>query len=115
MKRLLTSLSVAVLCATGFASVAAADPLVPWEQADQVSRTVYVGDLDLHTQAGAKTAANRVSSAADSVCSDYLAERRTFDFMACRDQAIAEAVASLQAPMVSAALGRQAFKDVASR
>jgi UrcA family protein len=109
MKRLFTCVCVAACTAAVFASPAAAQP-------EQITRVVHVGDLDLHTQADAKIAARRIHVAADYVCGgDNTLFRQDWSFDQCRDGAIDRALASLQAPLVAAALGRPASVGLASR
>ena len=110
MKSLFTSGCIAVFTAAAVASTASADP------ASQVSRVVQIGDLNLHTQDGAKVAARRIHIAADYVCGgDSVLWRQGADFFSCRNGAIDRALASLQAPLVSAALGRSTPTGMASR
>jgi UrcA family protein len=113
MKRLFTSVCLSLCAAAAFASTAAAQPQPTPGRVEQV---VQLGDIDLHTQAGAKVAARRIHIAADYVCGgDNLLWRRDFDFPACRDAAIDRALAALQAPLVSAALDRQVPAGLAAR
>jgi UrcA family protein len=113
MKRAFTSICLSILAAAAFASTSAADPT---QSGDGLSRVVQVGGLDLHTQAGAKIAARRIHQAADYVCGgDSLLWRQASTFQDCRNDAIDRALASLKAPMVSAALGRQTPTGMASR
>ena len=114
MKPLFTSACLAVFAATAVASAAAAQSSVA--NPPVVSRTVHLGDIDLHTQAGAKEAARRIHVAADFVCGgDNTLWRQDSDFDACRNDAVDRALAALQAPMVSAALGRQTPTGLAAR
>ncbi len=113
MKRFVTSLCLALCAAAMTGPVVSADPV---GAPDLISRTVRFGDIDLQTQAGAKVAARRIHIAADYVCGgDQLLWRQASDFQSCRNEAIDRALASLQAPLVSAALGRQAPAGMASR
>jgi UrcA family protein len=113
MKRAFTSFCLSIMAAAAFAPVALADTT---STTDRISRVVEVGDLDLHSQAGARTAAHRIHVAADYVCGgDNLLWRRASDFQDCRNGAIDRALASLKAPMVSAALGRPTPTGMASR
>jgi len=113
MKRAFTSFCLSILAAAAFAPIASADTA---STTDHVSRVVEVGDLDLHSQAGARTAARRIHQAADYVCGgESLLWRQASDFQSCRNDAIDRALASLKAPMVSAALGRQTSTGMASR
>jgi UrcA family protein len=109
MKHLFTCVGVAVCAAAALASPAAAQPV-------QITRVVHVGDLDLHNQADAKIAARRIHVAADFVCGgDNILFRQDSSFEQCRDGAIDRALASLQAPLVAAALGRPTPVGLASR
>jgi UrcA family protein len=64
-------------------------------------------EADLQTVRGAKALAFRVRVAADHLCGGDRALVRTGDaFARCRDATIDRALASLQAPLVSQALGR---------
>jgi UrcA family protein len=110
MKRLFTSICFAACAAAAFAAPAAAD------DPHRITRVVQVGDLDLHSEAGAKQAAFRIHVAADYVCGgDNNIWRQSMDFDSCRDQAIDRALASIDAPLVSAALGRPTPIGMASR
>jgi UrcA family protein len=73
----------------------------------EISRNVKLGDLDLHTAAGAKRAAFRIELAAASACGgDYGLSRQESDFIPCETAAIDRAVTKLGSPLVSSALGR---------
>jgi len=109
MKRLFISICLSACTAVAVASPAVADPQV-------ISRVVQVGDLDLHSEAGAKQAAFRIHVAANFVCGgENSIWRQSMDFDSCRNQAIDRALASLDAPLVSAALGRPTSIGMASR
>src|SRR5215472_15935095 len=109
MKRFLTSVSLAVCVAGGLGCAALADPSGPYNHVYQVRRTVHLRDLDLQSQAGAKTAAWRIQVAADYVCGgDNRVTRQSSDFFLCRKDAINRALDTLSQPMVSAAAGRKA-------
>ncbi len=113
MNRTFTSLCLSIVAAAAFASAASADTT---PSPDRITRVVKVSDVDLHSQAGAQTVAHRIFHAADYVCGgDSLLWRRASDFQSCRNDAIDRALASLKAPMVSAALGRQTTTGMASR
>jgi UrcA family protein len=112
MTRFLTSVSLALCAAGGLGAVAVAHPAD--SASEVVSRTVPVSDLDLHTQAGAKIAAQRIWVAAAYVCGGDTWPL-AFDYFACRADAIDRAAASLNAPLVSAALGRKTPANLVSR
>ena len=106
MKSLFTSVCLAACVGLAVSSTATAHPTV--DPDITVSRIVRLGDVDLHTQAGAKVAAWRIHRAADFVCGgDNALRRQAADFPDCRNHAIDRALDTLQAPLVSAALGRQ--------
>lgn len=72
-----------------------------------VSTTIHFTDAELHTVKGAKTAALRIRNAAAFVCGgDDIIYWRADNFIPCREDTIDRAVADLNAPLVSAALGR---------
>jgi UrcA family protein len=114
MKRLFTSICLAACTTAAFTSIAAAD--TSDSSAQVVSQVVHVGDLDLQTQDGAKRAAFRIRVAATNVCGGQSSIfRESWDFDTCRNHAIDRALATLQAPLVSAALGRPTPVGLASR
>ena len=116
MKRFLTTVSVAACVAGGFGGAVLADSPGPYDAVHQVRKTVRLGDLDLHSQAGAKAAAWRIQIAADYVCGGYnRIGRQIVDFIPCREDAINRALDTLNQPMVSAAMGRKAPVGMASR
>jgi UrcA family protein len=113
MTLLRTSLVLGLFAAAALAAPALADPN-GFGDTQRVSRTVHLADVDLHTTDGAKVAAWRIRNAAADVCGgDW--RSTAFDFNACRNQAIDRALASLDAPLVSAALGRSTQTDLAAR
>jgi UrcA family protein len=74
-------------------------------------QTVSYGDLDISTQSGAKTLLARIQKAAKHACIDY--PRSSMDskanFDACVSNAVGQAVAALNNPIVTAlASGQQA-------
>jgi UrcA family protein len=82
----------------------------------QVSTAVRYTASDLTTPGGAKALASRIKDAATFVCGgDSVIDRQAIDYDACRDNAIDGALATLKAPMVSAALGRKVPTGLASR
>ena|SRR5215472_1224004 len=116
MKRFLTSVSLALCVAGGLGSVALADSSGPYDHTYQVRRTVHLRDLDLHSQADAKTAAWRIQVAADYVCGgDNRVMRQAADFIPCREDAINRALDTLNQPLVSAAFNRKPPFGIASR
>jgi len=110
--RFLTSVSLALCVAGGLGAIAVAHPAD--SAMEVVSRTVPVSDLDLNTQAGAKIAAQRIRVAAEYVCGGDTWPL-AFDYFDCRAHAIDRAAASLNAPLVSTALGRKTSAGLASR
>ena len=93
MKRFLTSASVALCLAGGFGAAVLAESPGPYDGVYQVRRAVHLGDLDLHSQAGAKVAAWRIQVAADYVCGgDNRVTRQSSDFFLCRNDAINRAL-----------------------
>jgi UrcA family protein len=81
-----------------------------------VSKTVRLGDVDLHTTDGAKVAAQRIQRAADYLCGgDQAFVRMSEEFASCRSASIDRALATLDAPLVSEALGRPTSTDMAAR
>jgi UrcA family protein len=116
MKQFLTTVSLAVCMAGGFGAAVLAESPGTSDTVHQVRWTVRLGDLDLHSQAGAKTAAWRIQLAADYVCGGYnRIGRQIADFIPCREDAINRALDTLNQPMVSAAMGRKAPVGMASR
>jgi UrcA family protein len=116
MKRFLTSVSLAVCVAGGLGCAALADSSGPYDHAYQVRRTVHLRDLDLKSQAGAKTAAWRIQVAADYVCGgDNRVMRQAADFIPCREDAINRALDTLNQPLVSEAFNRKPPFGIASR
>jgi len=79
------------------------------------SRTVHLSDVDLRTPEGAKVAARRIKNAAEWVCGEDHGPIFAEDYSTCRNDAIDRALASLNAPMVSAALGRSVSPTLAAR
>jgi UrcA family protein len=110
-----TSLVLGLFAAAALAAPALADPN-GFGDTEQVGRTVHLADVDLHTIDGAGVAARRIKNAAAYVCGgDSRPLVMVSDFNACRNQAIDRALASLDAPLVSAALGRSTQTDLAAR
>jgi UrcA family protein len=96
----LTTAAILGLAASAPASVAAAssDP-------DVISRAVFIGDLNLSSQAGAHIALRRIEAAASSICGEA-PDLRNLDgaapYHACIRSAVDQAVASLNSPIVTA-------------
>jgi UrcA family protein len=83
---------------------------------EQVARVVRFSDLDVHTASGAVRAAFRIRQAATFVCGGVTPfTQGAADFIACRNDAVDRALAQLNAPMVSAALGRPTSSSLAQR
>jgi UrcA family protein len=115
MNHPLHSFVLGLCAAAAFVAPAIADPS-GIGQTYQVSRTVRLADVDLHTTDGAKVAAWRIRRAADYVCGgDEMIGRMSADFASCRSGAIDRALVTLDAPLVSAALGRPTVTDMAAR
>jgi UrcA family protein len=116
MNHPLPSFVLGLCAAAAFAAPAIADPYFSIGQTYQVSRTVHLADVNLHTTDGASVAAWRIRRAADYVCGgDQLIVRASADFDSCRSGAVDRALAALNAPLVSAALGRPTPTDIAAR
>lgn len=102
---LVTSLLIGSLAATANATTTTAGPNAIVRQA-----VVSFADLDLETQAGAKTLLNRIKSAARRVCGVYDGGHIAMEFRAqlhrCADQATARAVADVDARTIVVANAR---------
>jgi len=110
-----SSLVLGLFAAAALAAPALADPS-GFGETEQVSRTVHLADVDMHTTDGARVAAGRIKNAASDVCGGNSRPiLMVSDFTACRNHAIDRALASLDAPLVSAALGRSTLADLAAR
>src|SRR5262245_36795584 len=98
MNRMIAS----VLAAAALAGVAAPSALA--ERSHTVSVAVFYADLNLDSAAGAKTMLGRLKYAARQACGD--AYNRSWSVrrhaQACMDEAMADSVARLNAPKVSA-------------
>jgi UrcA family protein len=76
--------------------------------ADDVTVRVRTKDLNLQTEAGAKTALERIAKAAKSACSDVVVGSRiALTDEGCVADTTAKLVAQLKAPMVQAAYDAQ--------
>jgi UrcA family protein len=103
--------SVAVVATSAFASPSSGDgPVI------LVRRVVHYRIAELHDAKGAKNLALRIKNAADYVCGgdDIVVRWYDGDFIPCREQAIDRALATLNAPMVSAALRRTSGAGLSS-
>jgi UrcA family protein len=72
---------------------------------DVVSITVFIGDLNLRSQAGARIALRRIERAATSTCGgepDIRRLDRWVIYRECMHSAVDQAVASLDSPIVTA-------------
>ncbi len=108
--------AVAAVGAAAIAMPAVADPFSGPGDVVQVSRVVRYNVADLHDVKGARRLAFRIKIAAADVCGgdDVIVRWYDDDFIPCREQAIDRALATLGAPMVSAALGRTSGPDLSS-
>jgi UrcA family protein len=108
-------LTVAVAIAA-VSTPALATPLCVWANDERVSVIVHYQDAELQTPAGAAKLASRVRSAAFKVCggSDPLIFMGA-GFGRCQRTAIDRAVATLNAPLVADALGRETGAALAKR
>ncbi len=87
-----------IACAAGSRAALADDPVYT-----TVQKTVSYADLDLSKPAGAQALYDRIKKAASSVCSeleDSQFEHRVM-FRECYDQAVANAVAKANRPMLT--------------
>ncbi len=108
--------AVAACAAVTLGTPALASSASPWPEIVEVSQTVSLSDLDLHSREGAKEAAFRIETAANVVCGgDDPVMHWSDDLMPCRKAAIDRAVANLNEPLVLAALGRHGEIGLASR
>jgi UrcA family protein len=97
-----TLTTLATLAALGFAAGGHAAPATGLlSDSAATSAKVSVADLDLGGDAGAKAVLQRIHDAARNVCADEL------NPLACRDDTIGRAVASLGNPVVTALNGGQ--------
>jgi UrcA family protein len=91
---------VSLVSAALLASAAGAQ-MVP---AEGLSRTVFVGDLNLSNPAGARIALQRIEGAASAVCGELPDPRqleRAARYRACVDVAVDRAVASLDSTVMT--------------
>ncbi len=89
-----------------FAAIAAAPIAATQAEGNDVPRseTVRYGDLDLNNQQGAVTLYRRLHNAAADVCSDPAEDKYSSvpHYQHCVEQAIGEAVASVDQPALTA-------------
>lgn len=102
MFRTIVSLAAALSLAAAITPAASAKGA---SQTDTVSQAVYMGDLNLESPEGAATLLGRIKRAANRVCDNIggsrpLAMRRAAQ--RCASQAISDAVADLDLPVVTA-------------
>ena len=112
-KTFLATLAAATLL--GFAATAAPVAAV---SSDTISQTVFVGDLNLASKAGARIALSRIDAAANTICGDRPDERRldrSTLYHACIRTAVDQAVSSLGSPMVTALHTPQGVAVLANR
>ena len=99
--------AVVAICATAIALPAIARPLPGVGPVIAVSKTIRFTDAELHTVKGAKGVAYRIQKAASDVCGRAsVIGQQDADFIPCREETVDRALTTLNAPMVSAALGR---------
>jgi UrcA family protein len=92
----LTTLAAAVIACGFFAGAAQAHD-------DTGTMRVFVGDLNVHSEQGAKTALRRIRSAANQFCGPSDASLRTYrDSRSCVGQMTGKAVDKLDSPSVTA-------------
>ncbi|HVN01583.1 MAG TPA: UrcA family protein [Caulobacteraceae bacterium] len=109
-------LAAAIVSIAAIATPVPASPASSFGEVVVVTRVVRYREAELHTPGGARSLAVRLKSAAEYVCGgdDILVRFYDRDFIACRESAIDRALATLQAPMVSAALGRISGEGLSS-
>jgi UrcA family protein len=102
---MLRRFAISTIALTAILCAASAEPGIT-----KGSNTVSYADLDLNTPSGARAMLNRIERASTEACgrSPYLRNPYSpalgylmSDYRQCREQAIAQAVASLRAPAVS--------------
>jgi UrcA family protein len=112
-----TKTAFAALAALSLAASVHAEPASQPVNADKVSVSISVADLNLTSQAGARVALQRVRNAARTICGDEPDNRDqkyAGQFQACVQAVVDRAVATLGAPMVSAANKGQTATVLAS-
>jgi UrcA family protein len=99
VKSFLAPLSAAVIVASGANAQA-----LPAHHPAVTSKIVFIGDLNLSSEAGAKAALQRIEVAASNVCGDRPDLRtldRTDHYQVCVRTAVDHAVASLDSPLMT--------------
>jgi UrcA family protein len=111
MKRMIAS----ALAAVALAGMVAPSALA--ERGQTVSVAVSYADLNLDSAAGAKTLLNRMQFAARKACGDTYSRSWTerHAAKACAEQAMADSVMRLNAPMVTAFFMDPKRAEMASR
>jgi UrcA family protein len=103
-----------IIAATGISVLAA--PAMAWQTAqsgkDQVMRkeTVSYRDLNVADKVGAERLYERIALAADNVCGmndEGVALLFDRDYLACKDKAIADAVAKVDQPKLTAIMDQR--------
>lgn len=94
----LTSLAAAIAACGLMAGAAQAHP-----QEQERTMRVYVGDLNVHNEAGARQALSRIRAAASRFCGPTDPSMRFYQgYRACIGEMTGKAVAKLDAPRVTA-------------
>ena len=104
-KTLIATLAATAILASASTAALAAPAAARPADPDAISKSVFVGDLDLSSRAGARVAVQRIRAAAAAVCGDSPDPRfleRTAPYHACIRTAVDQAVASLDRPIVTA-------------
>ena len=99
MSRTIASLAAAIAIGAGCLAPASADT------PDRISTPVSYGDLDLTRVEGIKTLTIRLTKAIDAVCGrphDTASQTIARKIRACRTEAMENAVASINAPLLTA-------------
>jgi len=93
----------------------AATPALSAPDPDQVTVKVKVGDLNLRTETGAKSALHRIRMAASGICGGEPPLRDlslSTRYYACLDQTLGTAVASANQPMLAAVASKHIHPTV---
>jgi len=110
-KPFLTALAAAAIL--GSAAHAADAP----SRSDVVSKTVFIGDLNLANPTGARVALQRIEAAATAICGEAPDLRlldRTARYHACMHDVVGRAVASVDSPIMTAMRAPQGLGELAS-
>ena len=101
--------SVRALAALLLLGVSASATAAPYVSTEPMTKTVRLADLDLSKAAGAETLYKRITAAARVVC------RHTarMEMLTCRSHAVAEAVATIDNPLLSSMHHRSTSNGVA--